>query len=73
MTYKFKRILITGGAGCIGLPLTDELVSRGVEVVVFDLQEQIKRLESFINPQSIKISGSIVDGGALRDSKNCCY
>ena len=72
MTYKFKRILITGGAGCIGLPLTDELVSRGVEVVVFDLQEQIKRLESFIHPQAIKFSGSILDGAALRDAMNGC-
>ena len=72
MTYKFKRILITGGAGCIGLPLTDELVSRGVEVVVFDLQEQIKRLESFIHPQAMKFSGSILDGAALRDAMNGC-
>ena len=41
MIYDFKKVLITGGAGTIGLPLTDELISRGIDVVVFDLYEQI--------------------------------
>ena len=72
MTYKYKRVLITGGAGTIGLPLTDELISRGIEIVVFDLHEQIRRLEEFINPKAIKFSGSILDSAALRDAMNGC-
>ena len=72
MTYKFKKILITGGAGTIGLPLTDELLSRGIEVVVFDLHEQIQRLKKFINPKAIKFSGSILDNAALRDAMYGC-
>jgi len=72
MTYKFKKILITGGAGTIGLPLTDELISRGIEIVVFDLHEQIQRLEKFINPEAIKFSGSILDSAALRDAMFGC-
>jgi len=72
MTYKFRRILITGGAGTIGLPLIDELISRGIQVVVFDLSEQIQRLNAFINPDAIKFSGSILDSAALRDAMNGC-
>ena len=32
----FKKVLITGGAGFIGSHLVDELLSRGVSVVVYD-------------------------------------
>ena len=49
MTYKFKRVLITGGAGTIGIPTAKELISRGIKVVVFDLNEQLERLESFLD------------------------
>ena len=49
MTYRFKRVLITGGAGTIGIPTAKELISRGIEVVVFDLNEQLERLESFLD------------------------
>ena len=59
MTSNFKKVLITGGAGTIGLPLTEELLSRGVEVTIFDLEEQIKRLDKYINPKANKFSGSI--------------
>lgn len=72
MTYNFKKVLITGGAGTIGLPLTDELISRGIDVVVFDLNEQIERLDSFINKKAIKFSGSVLDSAALRDAMSDC-
>jgi UDP-glucose 4-epimerase len=72
MTSKFKKVLITGGAGTIGLPLTEELISRGVEVIVFDLEEQITRLDKYINPKAKKFSGSILDSAALRDAMFDC-
>ena len=34
---KFKKILITGGAGYVGSVLTQELVNLGYEVTVLDL------------------------------------
>ena len=51
MTYKFKKILITGGSGTIGIPTSRELISRGIDVVVFDLNEQLERHESFLDPK----------------------
>ena len=72
MTYDFKKVLITGGAGTIGLPLTDELISRGIKVVVFDLNEQIVRLASFLNPKAEKFSGSVLDSASLRDAMTGC-
>ena len=52
--------------------MTDELISRGIDVVVFDLNEQIERLESFINKKAIKFSGSVLDSAALRDAMSDC-
>ena len=72
MTLKFKRVLITGGAGTIGLPLTEELISRGVEVVIFDLEEQMQRLDNFIDTNAERFSGSILDSAALRDAMFDC-
>lgn len=40
------KILITGGAGLIGLPLTEKLVKAGYHVVCFDLAEQFVRREA---------------------------
>ena len=56
---KFRKILITGGSGTIGIPTANELISRGIEVVVFDLNEQLERHESFLDPKVEKFSGSI--------------
>ena len=72
MTYRFKRVLITGGAGTIGIPTAKELISRGIEVVVFDLNEQLERLESFLDEKVEKFSGSILDSASLRDAMTDC-
>ena len=41
-----KKILITGGAGCIGFEVAKQLLKQNYEVVVFDLHEQIIKVES---------------------------
>ena len=49
MMSEFKKILVTGGAGCIGMPVCNELINRGIKVVLFDLYEQIYRVRKNIN------------------------
>ena len=38
MTYKFRKILITGGSGTIGIPTANELISN-----LNDLELKIKK------------------------------
>ncbi len=72
MKNKFKKVLVTGGAGCIGIQVCKELTRRGISVIMFDLPEQITRNEKFI-PSNIKIYyGSILDCSSLRDSMSGC-
>ena len=72
MKYNFKKVLVTGGAGCIGIPLSKELCDRGIEVVLFDLYEQIITAESFIDPRVIKAGGSILDSSSIREAMIGC-
>lgn len=72
MKSDFKRILMTGGAGCIGMPLCKELLDRGVEVVLFDLFEQIETVSQFLDTRVIKFCGSILDKTALREAVSGC-
>ena len=51
MKKEFSNILVTGGAGCIGLQICKELVDRGFSVILFDLPEQIVRVEKHIPPK----------------------
>jgi FlaA1/EpsC-like NDP-sugar epimerase len=51
MTTKYKRVLVTGGGGCIGLQVCEELGRVGLSVSLFDLPEQILRVEKFIPPE----------------------
>jgi UDP-glucose 4-epimerase len=70
---RLKKILVTGGAGCIGVPVCLELAKRKINVVLFDLDEQIKRVKHKLNKKLIKIyPGSIMDSASLKDAvKNC--
>lgn len=72
MTYNFKKVIVTGGAGCIGLPLSKELSDRGIEVVLFDLHEQISAVKDFIDPRVHIFSGSILDNSAIREAMIGC-
>jgi len=52
-----KKILVTGGAGLIGLTLIKKLVDLGHSVICFDLAEQLLRQEEVL--QEIKASGDL--------------
>ncbi|MDB4037937.1 SDR family NAD(P)-dependent oxidoreductase [Candidatus Thioglobus sp.] len=72
MNYKFKKVLVTGGAGCIGMPVCDELLKRGVKVVLFDLYEQIDAAKDHINKECEIFYGSILDESSLREAIKGC-
>ncbi len=69
---SIDSVIVTGGAGCIGLEVCKQLSQRGVEVRLFDLPEQILRVKHVI-PSAVKISyGSILDPSSLRDAMEGC-
>jgi len=72
MIDSFKRVLVTGGAGCIGLAVCKELHKRKIEVVSYDLHEQMKRAEADLPKEVIPYLGSILDNSALRDAAIGC-
>ena len=49
MNYRFKKVLVTGGAGCIGMAVCNDLLKRGIKVILFDLYEQINVIKDQIN------------------------
>ena len=71
-----NKILITGGAGCIGFEVAKQLLKEKYEVVVFDLHEQlIKVISKLKKYKNCKIySGTIMDVNALAEAaKDCNY
>jgi len=63
------RVLITGGAGFIGSHLTDDLISKGHEVVVFDnFSPQVHPSRpSYLNPKAEIVDGDVRDKEKLFD------
>ena len=72
MKYSFEKVLVTGGAGCIGMPVCNGLLKRGVEVVLFDLYEQINVVKDQINDKIEIFYGSILDESSLREAIRGC-
>ena len=72
MKYNFKKVLVTGGAGCIGMAVCKELINRNIDVVLFDLYEQITVVRESI-PKNIELYyGSILDESSLREAIKGC-
>ena len=70
--YKFKKILVTGGAGCIGIQVCNQLVKTGKKVVLFDLYEQINTIRNFLDKRVEVFFGSILDVSSVREAIRGC-
>ena len=67
-----KKVMVTGGAGMIGLEVCRQLSNLGIEVILLDLGEQIMRVKKAI-PSNVKIYyGSICDLSSIRSAMSNC-
>jgi len=67
-----KKFIVTGGAGLIGLEVCRQLSELGHEVRLFDVGEQIKRVEQAIAENVLTYYGSILDPSSLRMAMSDC-
>jgi nucleoside-diphosphate-sugar epimerase len=69
-TGPFKRVLLTGGYGCIGAWIVRSLLARGDQVCIYDLKEDPRRLRLIISDERVGqvrfIQGDVTDLPALR-------
>jgi len=72
MSYNFKKVLVTGGAGCIGLAVCNELIKKNINVVSYDLHEQMERSKEDMSDSIYPYLGSVLDVSALRDAAIDC-
>ena len=63
MTVK-KKVLVTGGAGCIGLEVYKQLLKAGYHPIVYDLIEKIQKVSRFVKIKEF-FYGSILDRALL--------
>ena len=69
---EFKKVLVTGGAGCIGMQVCGQLIDNGIDVVLYDIGEQIDASQIPLKEGLTIISGSIMDRTSLRDAMHGC-
>ena len=68
------KVLVTGGAGNIGLTLVKTLQEEGIETCIFDLSQQIELNQERIGTNVECFSGSILDEKSIRKAiKNCTH
>ena len=65
-------VLVTGGAGCIGIQVCRELDRRGIEVHLLDLGEQIARVRKALPEKARVFYGSILDISSIREAMDGC-
>jgi UDP-glucose 4-epimerase len=69
---KIKRVLVTGGAGCIGYQVCKLLEKKKVKVVLFDVPEKIQKIGINESKYLSFFNGSIMDKVSLEEAvKNC--
>lgn len=65
--YKGKRILITGGAGCVGSNLTKALIkTEAAKIIILDDLSAAEKWNIPTAPNVVFIQGSILDEEALK-------
>ena len=60
------RVLVTGGQGCIGAWVVKRLLDRGVDVLMYDIEPEPKRLSLIASPGSL--SRLRVETGTIEDT-----
>ena len=66
------RVMVTGGAGMIGIELCRQLSEAKHDVNLFDLTEQVKRIEIVLPSEVNVYHGSILDRSVLREAMSGC-
>lgn len=69
---KFKKILVTGGAGCIGYQVCKLLEEKKINVVVFDAPEKNQKILKNKSKYLTFFSGSIMDKISLKEAIKGC-
>jgi len=67
-----ERVLITGGAGLIGLATARCLAEAGRDVVVYDLPEQLDRAAGMLPEGVTAVRGTVLDRAALDEAMTGC-
>ena len=66
------RVLITGGYGCIGSWVARELLERGHQVWMFDLRQDLRRIQMILEPEQLQqvnfVEGDVTDLERLRQT-----
>jgi nucleoside-diphosphate-sugar epimerase len=64
------RVLLTGGYGCIGTWIVRNLLERGDEVWIYDLKEDVHRLDLILTAEQLRavrfVQGDVTDLPTLR-------
>ena len=60
------RVLVTGGQGCIGAWVVKGLADRGIDVLMFDVEPEPKRLSLIASPETV--ARVRVETGAIEDT-----
>ena len=70
-----NKVLITGGAGFIGSHVAKELLSRGVEVIIYDSFSMKGRVDDekykfYVQERLKELNGPVIVEGDIRDKKH---
>ncbi|MDC0343249.1 NAD-dependent epimerase/dehydratase family protein, partial [Alphaproteobacteria bacterium] len=68
-----KKVLVTGGAGCIGIAVTKQLIKANYSPIIYDLSEKFIQLSKYNINIKNKIIGSILDKSRLTESMKSCH